>query len=118
SGTLGFRWTLATGMQSVGVLSGKTSSSARAVSTTGNVVVGYSGSRAFRWVNGAMQDLGFLAGGTGAIAYGVSGNGQAVVGVCATPQGDRAFRWTSFAPMVDLGLLTGGTAAYATACST
>lgn len=106
-----FRWTQATGMQSLGTLGGSRSS-AFDVSADGYVVVGWadnvSNSRhAFRWtVGGGMQDLGTLGGPTSE-AWGVSADGTVVVGWARSPL--RAFRWTAGTGMQSLGTLGGST---------
>jgi len=94
----------------LGTLGGN-SSSARAVSVDGRVVVGYhqpsSGVfRAFRWENDVMQDLGTF-GGSQSNAFDVSGDGSIVVGWAENSAGkDRAFRWESDS-LHDLGTLGG-----------
>ena len=94
----------------LGTLSG-TPTYAYGVSVDGSVVVGeaYSaatGSRAFRWENGAIRDLGSL-GGLQASAHSVSADGNVVVGWSYTTVGrQRAFRWEN-GVMRDLGTLGG-----------
>lgn len=56
-----------------------------------------------------MEDLGTLPGGTSSYANAVNANGTVVVGHSSTPDGGRAFRWTSTDGMVSLGTLPGGT---------
>jgi probable HAF family extracellular repeat protein len=71
-----FRWTQATGMVSLGNLSGG-ASIAHGVSADGSVVVGYSDGRAFRWTSKTgMVSLGEYY----SSAKGVSADGSVVVG--------------------------------------
>jgi probable HAF family extracellular repeat protein len=103
--TRAFRWTQSSGMVSLGVMNGGTSSNANGVSADGLVVVGASADgaagdelRAFRWTGtSGMVSLGTLRGGTSSVALGVSGNGLVVVGFAAdggAANAERAFRWT------------------------
>lgn len=104
-----FRWTPATGIQSIGTLGGR--SQAYGVSDDGNVVAGYSAIspteyHAWRWTPQAgMQDLGI------GVAYGVSGDGRVITG----PGGGypHAFRWTPETGMQDIGNLGGLTYGFA-----
>ena len=105
---------LAASFQGLGDLpGGGFSSSARAVSADGSVVVGYSSSasgvEAFRWTSGSgMVGLGDLPGGSfWSEAYGVSADGSVVVGFSDSASGVEAFRWTSGGGMVGLGDLPG-----------
>ncbi len=86
------------------------------VSADGTVVIGVSGSRAFRWANGTMTDLGTL-GGSYSNATAVSANGAVVVGYSQTSgnSNNHAFRWTD-GTMTDLGTL-GGSYSHSTAVS-
>lgn len=106
-GNTAFRWTSqAAGMTSLGLLAGYTSSSAKAASYDGSVIVGSaytSGeggdnpSQAFRWTNNVMTGLGFLTGGDRSGANAVSADGTVVVGWSRTTtnaMSTNAFRWT------------------------
>jgi probable HAF family extracellular repeat protein len=112
-----FRWTPASGMQSLGVLPTGTYSRAYGVSADGTVIVGTStinsgnGSEAFRWTaQGGMQGLGDLAGGIVASeGYAISRDGNTVVGMGYDGVQGRAVRWTQQTGMVSLGQLPGGT---------
>src|SRR5688500_66911 len=88
-------------------------SAAAAVSSNGNVVVGYSssaqGNQAFRWTTtNGMVGLGDLASGTfSSFASAVSADGSVVVGDSRSASGFEAFRWTQAAGMIGLGDLPG-----------
>ena len=97
-----FRWTPATGLQDLGVLSGG-ESIAIAISADEQVVVGearVSGGlwHAFRWTAATgMVDLGTL-GGAESAAFAVNGDGSVIVGSSLTSGStgsDIAFRWTA-----------------------
>jgi probable HAF family extracellular repeat protein len=111
-----FRWTPASGMQSLGVLPTGTYSRAYGVSADGSVVVGTStvdrgnGSEAFRWTAATgMQGLGDLAGGIVASeGYAISGDGSTIVGMGFDGVQSPAVRWTQQTGMVSLGGLPGG----------
>jgi probable HAF family extracellular repeat protein len=111
-----FRWTPASGMQSLGVLPTGYSSRANDVSADGSVIVGTSninqgnGSEAFRWTaQGGMQGLGDLAGGIVASeGYAISRDGSTIVGMGNDGVQGRAVRWTQQTGMVSLGQLPGG----------
>ncbi len=91
------------------------SSTARAVSDDGSVVVGSSvganGIEAFRWTSATgMQGLGDLPGGVFySEAHGVSADGSVIVGSSNSTDANReqAFRWTEGTGMTGLGDLTG-----------
>src|ERR1019366_4155499 len=94
-------------MVGLGHLPGTTNSSATGVSADGSVIVGTSGSQAFRWTAGSgMVGLGYLPGGNSSSATAVSGDGSIVVGNNNGP----AFRWTAGSGMDGLGgvLVTNG----------
>ena len=104
AGFRAFRWTEADGMNSLGLLGTKGSSSATGVSADGAVVVGYASrasdagyDHAFRWTAaGGMEDIHGLPGDL-SMASGVSGDGKVVVGMAAPEAGKfetSAFRWT------------------------
>lgn len=105
---------------SLGYVPGRTSSStAKAVSDDGSVVVGYSSGtvlgddEAFRWtLTGGIVGLGDLPGGIfDSRAYGVSADGSIVVGQGSgtSGSGGPGFRWTSTGGMAPLGYMPGGT---------
>lgn len=75
---------------------------AHGISGDGTTVVGESNNQAFRWTTatpGSLEPLGFLPGGAGSAGRGASADGSVVVGWSGTPNGVRAFRWTSVAGM-------------------
>jgi len=82
------------------------------VSANGEMVVGSSGSRGFRWTRaGGLRDLGAIPGGTYSRAYGVSADGSVIVGMCgpsAPFNWEVAFRWTEAGGMIPLGGLPAG----------
>lgn len=104
------------GITNLGTLNGGLSSAANAVSSDGNVVVGFTDDgpvgRAFRWTQaGGMVSLGTLNGGAFSVASGVNSDGSVVVGSAAdgaAGNAGRAFRWTQAGGMVSLGTLNGG----------
>lgn len=80
---------------------------ANAVSGDGQIVVGRSGGRAVIWgPDGRVLSLGSLGVG-GSVANAVSADGSVVVGLCDSPDGQRAFRWTSSIGLASLGVLEG-----------
>jgi probable HAF family extracellular repeat protein len=104
-----YRWTAATGLVSLGTLpGGAVYSVGQALSTDGNVIVGYAdspqGTQAFRWTSATgMLPLGDLPGGAFmSQAYGVSGDGSIVVGFGETASGDTAFIWDALHGIRDL----------------
>lgn len=100
SGLEAFRWTSEGGMIGLGLLPGRSWSSARAASADGSVVVGKSAPEAFRWTAAeGMVALGF----PGTAARGVSADGSVVVGTSTT----GAWRWTAGDGMIPLGYLPG-----------
>jgi len=107
-----FRWTAAGGFVTLGHFrKDHPSSSARAVSGDGSVVVGLSSSDkpggAFRWTAaGGMVNLGVPPGGyDSSYAFGVSSDGSTVVGRINSSSDCQAFRWSSASGMVCLGKL-------------
>jgi probable HAF family extracellular repeat protein len=95
--------------QGIGFLSGQTATLPQALSADGAVVVGQSGSHAFRWTAGTgMIDLGMLPGDVSAGAYAVNADGTVVSGAsCNSTPSCNAFRWTAATGMVSLGRLAG-----------
>jgi probable HAF family extracellular repeat protein len=98
-----FRWTVAEGIQSMGILNGATRSNANGVSSDGSVIVGHSnngGSQSFRWTSSTgMLQLPKLpsAGDTdsGLAAFDVSNDGSLVVGSANNGQGwNQSYIWT------------------------
>jgi probable HAF family extracellular repeat protein len=109
-----WRWTQATGMQSIGQLGGGFSDGG-AISQNGSVLAGSSDyvsskTHAFRWTAATgMVSLGDLMGGSArSSANGISGDGSIVVGFSESASGWQAFRWTQATSMVGLGDLEGG----------
>lgn len=105
-------------LSNLGTLGG-TSSTARAISADGSVVVGQSALiggqlKAYRWTQASgMIDLGTL-GGTSSEARAVSADGSVIVGASRTAVGFlRGFRWTQAGGMVEIGTLGAGTTAFA-----
>ena len=104
-------------LSDLGTLGG-TSSTARAISADGSVVVGQSALiggqlKAYRWTQASgMIDLGTL-GGTSSEARAVSADGSVIVGASRTAVGFlRGFRWTQAGGMVEIGTLGAGTTAF------
>ncbi len=108
-----FRWTEQTGLVGLGRLVAWGISKARATSSDGEVVVGWShsaqGPEAFRWTEQTgMVGLGDLPGGKfNSMAFGVSWDGRVIVGHGRSPDLE-AYRWTPEEGMVGLGDLPGG----------
>jgi probable HAF family extracellular repeat protein len=102
SGKEAFRWTMGTGMVSLGQLPGAAiNSEAHDVSADGSVIVGNGGSNleaeAFLWTSaGGMMGLGYLPGfDDESRAFGVSADGTVVVGETRGGAGAMiAFVWT------------------------
>ncbi|GAB4544106.1 MAG: hypothetical protein Tsb0013_00940 [Phycisphaerales bacterium] len=86
NGTLAFRWTAATGMESLGLLAnGGTNAIAYDASFDGSVIVGTgstsAGNRAFRWTDATgMQDLGTAPGGNWTRGRAVTADGSTIFG--------------------------------------
>lgn len=117
-GRQAFRWTVGTGMVSLGNLSGDPFFSfARDVSADGDVVVGQSDesnsctSMGFQWIEGTgMSRLGDLPGGScWSMTRGVSADGTKMAGSAVSGQGMEAVVWSpSFLGPMALGDLPGG----------
>jgi probable HAF family extracellular repeat protein len=125
-GMQAFRWTRKNGIDTLGVLSGRTSSRAVSVSADGLVAVGSSYNlpswkkqQAFRWTQSdGMVGLGFLPGGNNSFANAVSPDGSVVVGTSSDPSGYSGFRWTQSTGMMSLGHLPGRKTTHPFAVST
>lgn len=103
-----FRWSAAGGIEDLGAFPGAVSS-ARAVSADGRIVVGTSGGKAFRWVEGSgMHELGTPANAFGSPATGVSADGQVVCGWAWFPPQTRSYRWTQAQGLEYLPMLPPG----------
>jgi len=106
--TQAFRWTQASGMVGLGMLSGGARSSGRGVSADGSIVVGdsesSSGTQAIYWTQaGGLVGLGDLSGGSfNSQALATNGDGSVIVGYGNTAAGQRAFLWTQDSGMVAL----------------
>jgi probable HAF family extracellular repeat protein len=97
----------AASFQGLGFLPGETTSSAKGVNAFGTIVVGQSGSRAIRWVDGTMTGLPFMSPcGPSAVntstAAAVNSDGSALVGseqsfhpLCGAFGIQLGFRWTT-----------------------
>jgi probable HAF family extracellular repeat protein len=114
-GKIAFRWTSEEGVMLLGDLpGGQQRSTALAISSDGNVIVGCGntndGTEAFRWTaRDGMQGLGELAGGSYfSAAEGVSRDGSVVVGTAKSANGAEAFRWTADEGLTALGDLPEG----------
>jgi uncharacterized membrane protein len=109
--TQGFIWTKARGVQKLNrLVEGTEPARALAVSKNGEVVVGYSDSRAVRWTtSGGIEDLGALPWplNGGSSAWSVSADGSRVVGFSGSGWDARAFLWTTSDGMTNLGTLPG-----------
>ena len=115
NGDLGFIWTEANGIQSIGVLPGTVASTAIGVSGDGRVVVGGVNSSAgvgpaVRWTaTEGMSSLGALPGGQlNGLGTATSFDGSIIVGLSQINSTYEAFRWTAATGMVGLGDLPGG----------
>jgi len=94
-----FRWTAATGPQSLG---NETNISATAVSADGSVIVGSSGGNAFRWTaSTGVVGLGKLSSG----ATGVSADGSIVTGQFYDGSQSEMFLWTAAGGLVPEGAM-------------
>jgi probable HAF family extracellular repeat protein len=106
-----FRWSAAGGIEDLGAFPDAVSS-VRAVSADGRVVVGTSGGKAFRWVEGSgMHELGTPANAFGSPATGVSADGQVVCGWVWFPAqlGTSSYRWTQAQGLEYLPMFSGST---------
>jgi probable HAF family extracellular repeat protein len=104
-GTAGFRWTAATGLQDLGYLAGNPVVWMTAITPSGHFMAGVSAQRAIRRPAAAPhENLGWLPGGFSSVANDISADGSVVVGHSGSSAGLHAFRWTSAAGMVDLGV--------------
>jgi len=101
SGTVAFRWTPETGMQSLGTFPGANYSEASAISADGKTIVGYSEDingqdRAFRWTaETGMVDLGA---GDESYATSVSADGHAIT----VNRKNKAYIWTAAGGLTEL----------------
>lgn len=122
-GYVAFRWTQATGIQSIGDLpGGDINTEAIDISADGSVVVGFgltaSGYEAYRWTTGGgFEALGFNGSDTQSFAFGISADGSTVVGRSDGVASAQAVRWTASEGIVPLGILPGGTFSSANAAS-
>lgn len=98
AGTTAFRWSLQTGMLSLGMLPGGNYSTASGVSWNGAVIAGTvngNGSHAYRWTAGTgyitLPDLDGSYTSSG--AYGISGDGNIVFGYGTGLSGQESVRW-------------------------
>ncbi len=107
-----FRWTAATGVVGLGVLTAESySTTGDDISADGSVIAGTdfaSSGQAVRWTaGGAWAGLGDLpGGGFESFGYGISGDGLVVVGsgfMEYSLGGYRSFRWSAATGMVGLG---------------
>jgi probable HAF family extracellular repeat protein len=129
SNSRAFRWTSAGGMQSLGTLSGGSTSGANAANHDGTFIVGQATNSTTTvptsWTSASgLVGISLLTGvdALSGNAADVSRYTEVVVGsnFCQPPIGDpysRAFRWTAGGGVEDLGFLSGGTTAIATAIS-
>ncbi len=108
-----FRWTTATGVQSLGIALGADTTYATAASADGSTIVGYTGgtgpNRAWRWTAAAgITELLPLPGSEGALAVSISHDGSLIGGhshVAMT--GPRVVRWDASGTPEDIGLYPG-----------
>ncbi|MFW6170399.1 MAG: PEP-CTERM sorting domain-containing protein [Planctomycetota bacterium] len=113
TGTEALLWTKPDSRTNLGTLSSENVfSSAKAVSSGGDVVVGVSqtadGKRAFRWSpSDGMVSLGVLPGHDESVARGVSADGTVIVGTSSSLVEEMAFRWVA-GKMEAIGDLPGG----------
>lgn len=114
-----FRWTQATGIQTLSGFESHSFALATGISGDGNVVVGdiYSGvavtPHAYRWTaSGGIDLLPHVSGGTSSHAAATNRDGSVVVGTAygSSFGGARAFRWTQAGGSANLGTIAGGEA--------
>jgi probable HAF family extracellular repeat protein len=112
---LGAARTEGSGIVGTGVSTGAGGSRIFALSSDGNVAVGYSAfdnhSFVARWTEaGGMQDLGSLYEGSTAVARAVNADGSVIFGESSFlgSSDPRPFRWTPTSGMQYLGMLSGG----------
>ncbi len=111
----GWRWTLATGLQNLGVSPGADHSYAYGMSGDGLVIVGASGDQVYdtacRWTQGTgMQSLGAIAAGRSSFASDASTNGDIVFGFgYEANSSESAWTWTSATGMQRFGQRLPGT---------
>lgn len=111
-GMQAFRWTQSGGMTNLGVLPGRTSSRAIAVSADGSVVTGSSydlpswdKEEAFVWtLAGGMEGLGIPPGNLGSYPNAISADGSVVVGTLSAA---GVFRWSRGTGLTRLGHFPG-----------
>jgi probable HAF family extracellular repeat protein len=115
-----FRWTAATGTQSIGLPTGASASSGVALTAGGATVVGNVSASdgrflGFRWTGGAggIQYLGSLPGGNNSVPLAASRDAAVIVGSANNATTGVAFRWTAAGGMQSLGLMPGGNEATA-----
>ena len=127
---LAYRWTQASGIQSLGSLSGYPHCSITNMSKDGLVITGECWgldpstqarvTRAFRWTSAGMVSLGTQYSHTEFDVFDINANGSVIVGKSsaeAAPSewsASRAFRWTQATGLTNLGGLTSGDNVYGT----
>ncbi len=89
-----FVWTEGAGMEALPHLPGLTTTLARGVNFDGTIIVGESGARPTRWLNGQVVDLGVASGVARAAAYAVNDDGTVIVGDSTRDGVGLASVWT------------------------
>ncbi len=116
-----FRWTIADGMQDLGIPPGFTQTTDVGMSGDGSIIIGvaarYEGGMIvhpflpFRWIGGGFQELGRLPGWAVATVVRISADGSTIIGEATTSPGDsctaRAIRWVGDGEAQNLGILPG-----------